>query len=110
MNAQATSMDSNATTANGAAPSEISNLIADIEEVLGKAAHVVDLDVAKLRDSLRHKLAAAKAGLSEGSRKIADAATSAANTTDGYVRGSPWQAMGIAAVAGVAVGYLLARR
>jgi ElaB/YqjD/DUF883 family membrane-anchored ribosome-binding protein len=110
MNAHATMKDSGPTTPNGASPSEIGNLIADIEEVLGKASHIVDLDVSRLRDSLRHKLAAAKAGLSEGGRKITKAASSAATATDDYVHASPWQAMGIAAVAGVAVGFLLARR
>jgi ElaB/YqjD/DUF883 family membrane-anchored ribosome-binding protein len=110
MNTQAKTLDSGHTPANGATHSEISNLIADIEEVLGKAAHVVDVDVSKLRDSLRHKLAAAKAGLTEGGRKLTRAASSTATATDDYVHASPWQAMGIAAVAGVAVGYLLARR
>ena len=57
MNAQATMKDSGPNTPNGAAPSEIGNLIADIEEVLGRASHIVDLDVSKLRDSLRQKLA-----------------------------------------------------
>lgn len=110
MNAHTTPQDSGPVNLKDAPQSEIGNLIADIEEVLGKAAHIVDLDVSKLRDSLRHKLAIAKAGLSEGKRKITQAAGSAATATDDYVHARPWQAMGIAAVAGAAVGYLLARR
>jgi ElaB/YqjD/DUF883 family membrane-anchored ribosome-binding protein len=43
-------------------------------------------------------------------RKLTDGVKSAATATDSYVHESPWQAIGIAAVAGAAVGYLLARR
>ena len=96
--------------AHNGAPSELDNLIADIEEVLGRTAAIVDVDVSKLRDSLRHKLATAKAGIAEGGRRIGAMATDAAGATDDYVRGSPWQAVGMAAAAGAAVGYLLARR
>lgn len=110
MTTQAKTSDSTMPSSNGARHSEVSNLIADIEDVLGRAAHVADVDVSKLRDSLRHKLDAAKAGLSKGGRTITKAASATANAADDYVHSSPWQAMGIAAVAGVAVGYLLARR
>jgi ElaB/YqjD/DUF883 family membrane-anchored ribosome-binding protein len=110
MNASVKTNESANAGTNGAAPSEISNLIADIEEVLGRAAHVVDLDVTRLRETLNQKLAAAKSGLSEGGRRIAEAARTAAGTTDAYVHRSPWQAIGIAAIAGAAAGYLLARR
>lgn len=95
---------------NGTAPSEMSNLIADIEEVLARAGHIVDLDVTRLRDSLREKLAIAKSGLAEGGRRVSAAARTAANATDEYVHHSPWQAVGIAAVTGAAVGFLLGRR
>jgi ElaB/YqjD/DUF883 family membrane-anchored ribosome-binding protein len=95
---------------NGAAPSEMSKLIADVEEVLARAGHVVDLDVAKLRASLFQKLGMAKSGLMEGGRKMADATRTAATATDAYVHRSPWQSIGVAAVAGFAAGYLLARR
>jgi ElaB/YqjD/DUF883 family membrane-anchored ribosome-binding protein len=94
----------------GAVHSEFNNLIADIEEVLAGAGHVVDLDVARLRDGLRQKLAAARTGIAEGGRRVSETARTAANATDEYVRRSPWQALGIAAVAGVALGYLLGRR
>jgi ElaB/YqjD/DUF883 family membrane-anchored ribosome-binding protein len=41
---------------------------------------------------------------------ICETAGKAAGATDDYVHGSPWTAIGVAALAGVAVGYLLARR
>ena len=104
-------MNAGATMNHGASPktageSGISQLIADIEAVLANAGNVADLDATKLRDSLRQKIAAAKSGFVAGGRRI----TAAAGATDDYVHGSPWQAMAVAALAGAAVGYLLARR
>jgi ElaB/YqjD/DUF883 family membrane-anchored ribosome-binding protein len=32
------------------------------------------------------------------------------NTADDYVRNNPWQALGVVALVGVTVGYLLLRR
>jgi ElaB/YqjD/DUF883 family membrane-anchored ribosome-binding protein len=110
VNTNATMTDSGATASNGATQSEMCNLISDIEEVLGKAAHIVDLDVTKLREGLRQKIAMAKSGLSEGGRRITEVAGTAASATDAYVHRSPWQAVGIAAIAGAAVGFLVARR
>jgi ElaB/YqjD/DUF883 family membrane-anchored ribosome-binding protein len=95
---------------NGSAPSELKKLIADIEDVLTKAGHVSDEEVANLRDTLLQKLTSAKATLSAGGRRIATTARTAASATDDYVHRSPWQAIGIAAVAGAVVGFALARR
>ncbi len=61
----ATGPDSKAVPTSGTA-----RLIADIEEVLAGAGSVADLDVAKLRDSLRQKIAMAKTGLATGGRRI----------------------------------------
>ncbi len=110
MIASATTNPATGPAPNGTAASEMSNLISDLEEVLSKAGHVVDLDVTKLRDGLRQKIALAKSGLSAGGRRITEAAGAAATATDEYVHRSPWQAVGIAAVAGAALGYFLARR
>jgi ElaB/YqjD/DUF883 family membrane-anchored ribosome-binding protein len=92
------------------ATSELGNLIADVEDLLGKVANVADVDVAKLRQRLQEKLGTARDTLAAGSRHISEKARQAADATDGYVRESPWQAMGIAALAGALVGFLLARR
>jgi ElaB/YqjD/DUF883 family membrane-anchored ribosome-binding protein len=44
------------------------------------------------------------------SNAVGSLAKSAAETTDGFVRSSPWRAAGAIAVAGVAAGILVARR
>jgi len=110
MNSFTVTKEPTARPANDSSPSELAKLIADIEEVLGRSAAAVDLDVGKLRDSLRHKLATAKTGIAEGGRRISAVATSAASATNDYVRRSPWQAVGFAAAAGATIAYLLARR
>jgi ElaB/YqjD/DUF883 family membrane-anchored ribosome-binding protein len=110
MNADTATNEATGPAPNGSAPSELKNLIADIEEVLARAGHVDDADVANLRETLRQKLAMAKAGLSAGGRRVSAAARSAASATDEYVHHSPWQSIGMAALAGAAVGFMLGRR
>ncbi len=89
---------------------DVSKLIADVEELLTKVAHVADQDVASLRERLQQKISAARESVTTTSRRAVKMATTATAATDDYVRESPWQSIGIAAVVGATVGYLLARR
>ncbi len=110
MNSSPAAAEASATAPNGAMSAQMKSLIADIEEVLARAAHFSDQDVTTLRDSLRQRLTQLKSGLSENGRRLSEATRTAASATDGYVHRSPWQAIGIAAATGAAMGYLLARR
>ncbi len=92
------------------ASSELSNLIADVEDLLQKVAHVADVDVARLRERVQGKIATAKDTLAAGGKRISETAREAAGATDKYVRRSPWQAVGLAALTGAAVAYLFSRR
>lgn len=92
------------------AATELSNLISDVEDLVKKVAHVADADVARLRERVQEKISAAKDTLAAGSKRVTETAREAATATDDYVRASPWQAMGVAALAGVAVGFLISRR
>ena len=92
------------------ASSELGNLIADVEDLLQKVAHVADVDVARLRESVQGKIATAKDTLAAGGKRISETAREAAGATDKYVRRSPWQAVGLAALAGAAVAYVFSRR
>jgi ElaB/YqjD/DUF883 family membrane-anchored ribosome-binding protein len=93
-----------------AASSELSNLSADVEELLGKLATATGIDVTELRARMQDKISAAKSALAAGGRQVAESTRAAAAATDDYVRASPWQAIAIAVLAGVGVGYLLSRR
>jgi ElaB/YqjD/DUF883 family membrane-anchored ribosome-binding protein len=53
---------------------------------------------------------ATKQSLSEGADSVRRTAQDVASTADEYVRESPWQAIGIAALVGAVVGILATRR
>jgi ElaB/YqjD/DUF883 family membrane-anchored ribosome-binding protein len=103
-------MKSGARNVQNAASGELKNLIADVEELVGRIGNLKDADVSRVRGKVENALAAAKQSLANGTETARRQARKVAGTADDYVRESPWQAIGIAALAGVAIGYLLSRR
>jgi len=93
-----------------AASSEIKNLIADVEELMARIADLKDADVVRVRGKVQRAVDATKQSLTEGADAIRQQAQRAASTADDYVRESPWQAVGIAALVGAVVGILATRR
>jgi ElaB/YqjD/DUF883 family membrane-anchored ribosome-binding protein len=93
-----------------AAGQEVSDLMADVQDLVGRIAHVNDPDVVRLRAKVEGALSTAKTAISEGSDRLQRHAKDALNAGDGYVRDQPWQAVGIAAATGLLVGFLVARR
>ena len=62
------------------------------------------------RERIQASLATAKVKLGEAERALLEKTKEAARATDDYVRENPWQAVGIAAVAGLVLGILISRR
>ena len=93
-----------------AASSEIKNLIADVEDLMAKIAYLKDADVARVRGKVQRAVDATKQSLADGADSIRQHAQNVASTADDYVRDSPWQAIGIAALVGAVVGILATRR
>ena len=89
---------------------EFRNLIADVEDLTKRVAHIDDADLARTRAKLETTLKSAKAALHDGTGRAKAAARQAADTTDHYVHENPWSAVGIAAAAGAAIGVLLGAR
>lgn len=89
---------------------EVANLMADVQDLLGQLAHVADPEIARLRAKVERGLAGAKTALADGAGHVKRHATNAMKAGDSYVRDQPWQAVGIAAAAGLVVGVLVARR
>jgi len=89
---------------------EVNNLMADVQDLLGRVAHVADPEIARLRTKVEGGLTAAKKALVDGTDRVQRHAKNAMSAGDSYVRDQPWQAVGIAAVAGLVVGFLVARR
>jgi ElaB/YqjD/DUF883 family membrane-anchored ribosome-binding protein len=93
-----------------AASGEIKNLIADVEDLMARIADLKDADVVRVRGKVQRAVDAAKQNLSDSAETLRRQAQSVASTADDYVRESPWQAIGIAALVGAVVGILATRR
>ena len=93
-----------------AAAAEIKSLIADVEDLMARIADLKDADVMRVRNKVQRAVDATKQSLADGADAIRQHAQSAASTADDFVRESPWQAVGIAALVGAVVGILATRR
>src|SRR6201985_1134213 len=87
-----------------AASGEIKNLISDGEVLMARSAHLKDADVVRVRSKVQRAVDATKQSLSDSADSIRRQAQNVASTADDYVRESPWQAIGIAALVGAVVG------
>ncbi|HEY6241848.1 MAG TPA: DUF883 family protein [Burkholderiales bacterium] len=85
-------------------------VISDAEALLrattGKAGETASAARAKIQESLE----AAKLKLGPLGEEAAEQARVAVRAADDYVRENPWQAIGIAALVGIALGLLVSRR
>ena len=86
------------------------NLVADVEDLVKKVAHVDDDgDRGDPRQGRGH----AREGQdlrSAGIAAVRGRAEDASEATDEYVRENPWAAIGIAAAVGIVIGFVAGRR
>jgi ElaB/YqjD/DUF883 family membrane-anchored ribosome-binding protein len=68
-----------------------------------------DFRVADVGNQVSSAMSSIAGQLADGVQRWTSKAKSAAKTTDGFVRSSPWQAVGAIALAGVAAGILMSR-
>jgi ElaB/YqjD/DUF883 family membrane-anchored ribosome-binding protein len=85
-------------------------VVADAEELLRATASQAGEKVSAARERIQASLATAKVKLTDAERVMLDKTKDAAKATDEYVRDNPWQAVGIAAAAGLVLGILISRR
>ena len=85
-------------------------VVADAEELLRATASQAGEKVSAARERIQASLGTAKVKLAEAERVLVDKTKDAAKSTDEYVRDNPWQAVGIAAAAGLVLGVLISRR
>src|ERR1700704_6755756 len=93
-----------------AASSEIKSLIADVEDLMARIADLKDADVVRVRGKVQRAVDGTKQSPADGAEAIRQHAQEVASTADDYVRDTPWQAVGIAALVGAVVGILATRR
>jgi ElaB/YqjD/DUF883 family membrane-anchored ribosome-binding protein len=104
-------LDSSAAHNAGAYAKNQVNGFLDSVEDLTKALKDVDTpDIARVRTKVKIALAAAKSAVADTASQIGNTARQVGRKTDGFVRDNPWQVVGIAAVVGLAVGFLASRR
>lgn len=85
-------------------------MIADSEDLLKAATTMSGEGLAAARVKFEEKVSRAKAALAEASQPMLDKTRETAAAANGYVREHPWSAVGVAAAAGLLVGFLAARR
>ena len=89
---------------------EFSSVLSEAETLLDKASRETGDKARDLRSQVEARLLSAKLKLQELEGAAVDRAKQAARVTDDYVHDHPWQAIGIAAGVGLAVGMLMNRR
>lgn len=85
-------------------------LVADVEDLVKKVAHVDNDEIAEIRSKVESTLAEAKTSASAGIAAVRGRAEDASEATDEYVRENPWAAIGIAAAVGIIIGFVAGRR
>ena len=85
-------------------------LISDSEELLRASAGQAGEKISAARERIQASLATAKVKLGEAERAAVEQAKKAARATGDYVPENAWQAVGVAAVAGLLLGILISRR
>ena len=81
-------------------------VISDAEELLRATVGQAGETAAAARAKMQESLESAKLKLGPLGEEVAEKARAA----DDYVRANPWQAVGIAALVGIALGLLVSRR
>jgi len=92
--------------AKGKMVDDLKMIVSDGEELLKAAANASGEGLTAARAKFSEKVVSAKARLADLSQPVVEKARQA----DDYVRGSPWTAICVAAVAGVLIGFLAAKR
>ncbi len=89
---------------------EVTNLIADLEDLIARIGNSVDPEIARARAKIERTIESTKHAVANGATHVKTRARDALDVSDRYVRTSPWQAIGVAAVAGLVIGFLTFRR
>lgn len=89
---------------------EFQNLLVDIEDLVKSATSLTGDELARAKNNLFARLAAARASVEQAGRAVAQKARQGAKATDDYVHESPWTAIGAVAATSLLLGWLLGRR
>lgn len=90
--------------------SDLHAVVKDAEELLRATAGQAGEKVAEARARAAESVQAARERIDELQDDVVERAQELADSADTYVRKNPWQAVGIAAAAGLVIGLILTRR
>jgi ElaB/YqjD/DUF883 family membrane-anchored ribosome-binding protein len=85
-------------------------LLSDLEHLIGSATSMSSDELSRAKAALGARIDAARSSIGNASAAVIDGAKRGARATDEFVTERPWSAVGITAVAGLLVGFLLGRR
>jgi len=90
--------------------SDLKVLVSDAEELLKLTADEAGEKFGDVRGRLGQQLARAKDRIAEAEAGVRQQTQKVANATDDYVRGHPWQSIGVATGVAFLLGLLSGRR
>ena len=99
-----------ASAAQAAVAREYHAILEDVDTLVSSATSLTAEELAHTKAKLVDYINSARASVGKAGSALVDKARSGARVTDHYVREQPWQAVGITAVAGLLIGFLLGRR
>jgi ElaB/YqjD/DUF883 family membrane-anchored ribosome-binding protein len=89
---------------------DLKTVVKDAEDLLKATAGIAGEKVAAARERAEASVRGARERLSSAQEEVIAHTREAAAHADEYVRRNPWQAVGIAALAGLVVGLIASRR
>lgn len=89
---------------------DIKGVVGDADDLMREVASSTAGELAAARTKIEGKLDEAKSRLGDARIAVTEKARVAADATNEYVRENPWKILGVAAAAGLVIGFLLSRR
>jgi ElaB/YqjD/DUF883 family membrane-anchored ribosome-binding protein len=89
---------------------EFHNIIKDVESLLKETSSLGGDEYANIREKLVERLANAKEEMTKVGLNIAETVQESTADVSAEISKEPWKAVGSAAVAGLLLGYLIARK
>jgi ElaB protein len=89
---------------------QVTSFLDSVEDLTRALKDIDTPDIARVRAKVKIALVAAKSAVSDTATQIRSQAKQVGQRTDNFVRENPWQVIGIAAIVGLAVGFLASRR
>jgi ElaB protein len=89
---------------------QVNNFLDSVEDLTKALKDIETPDIARVRAKVKIALVAAKSAVTDTAQQLGSQAKEVGKRTDEFVRDNPWQVIGVAAVVGLAVGFLASRR